>query len=357
MRLTRKSTSTIPIQSLQDAVLGSKYFESTEPRDHAYALLNICCCPVRTVTPDYAKPVQTVFADATKVIISESLNLDILCRAQGKRSYSESQDDSDEEIRPSWSPNFARMLDDTFGLHVIQPRLYCASGKEVFIGNYSDLEKDGILQLRGILCDVVTHVTIQIPMAPRESFMDEFLTREETYLKPNISPIHHSHKDAAEEPFLRILLWDSIPFPENTRRGVRRKITPEQLANYKYAWAQRWETRDMIVREKLPPLADHSGMMPASRMRLQIMFEDLRAFSRGYWSFCLTRKGYMGWVPYDTKVGDLVYVLYGSSVSFVLRPYLPPVPVKNNAPPENPEPRCFTLIGTSYLQGISKYSL
>jgi len=65
----------------------------------------------------------------------------------------------------------------------------------------------------------------------------------------------------------------------------------------------------------------------------------------------------MGWVPYDTKVGDLVSVLYGSSVPFVLRPYLPPALAKSNAAPENLGPRCFTLIGTSYLQGISKYSL
>lgn len=65
----------------------------------------------------------------------------------------------------------------------------------------------------------------------------------------------------------------------------------------------------------------------------------------------------MGWVPYDTKAGDLVSVLYGSSVPFVLRPYLPPALTKSNAAPENVRPRCFTLIGTSYLQGMSKYSL
>ncbi|KAH9211036.1 hypothetical protein DL95DRAFT_512168 [Leptodontidium sp. 2 PMI_412] len=231
--LTRKSPSAIPTLSLEDAILESRSFESTEPRDHVYALLNICCFPIRTVTPDYTKPVHTVFADAAKVIISESLNLDILCRAQGKKSL----------------------------MH-----------------DWADLGEN-ILQPRGILSDVVTTVTPQIPMAPRESFMDEFLSWEESHLKLNTFPDCHSQNDATEEAYLRILLWDSIPVPERTSRCVRRRIKTEELTKYKHAWAQRWETRDTIVTKKLPPLADHSGMMPESRMRLQIMFEALREFS------------------------------------------------------------------------------
>lgn len=37
-------------------------------------------------------------------------------------------------------------------------------------------------------------------------------------------------------------------------------------------------------------------------------------------SFCITDKGYMGWVPESTTIGDQICVLHGCRVPFILRP-------------------------------------
>lgn len=53
--------------------------------------------------------------------------------------------------------------------------------------------------------------------------------------------------------------------------------------------------------------------------------------------FFSTSNGYIGLAPYGTIEGDLVYIVIGSSVPFVVRPDADGV---------------FTLIGEAYVQGI-----
>ena len=53
--------------------------------------------------------------------------------------------------------------------------------------------------------------------------------------------------------------------------------------------------------------------------------------------FFSTSNGYIGLAPYGTIEGDLVYIVIGSSVPFVVRPHVD---------------RVCTLIGEAYVQGI-----
>lgn len=55
----------------------------------------------------------------------------------------------------------------------------------------------------------------------------------------------------------------------------------------------------------------------------------------------ITEKGYMGVVPLDTKVGDLIYVLAGGQVPYLLRP-------SHTAP----RPNTYTFVGPCYVHGI-----
>ena len=52
--------------------------------------------------------------------------------------------------------------------------------------------------------------------------------------------------------------------------------------------------------------------------------------------FCVTRQGYMGWVPFSSQPGDLIIVLYGGQMPFTVR--------KTNDG--------YLLLGTSYLEGF-----
>jgi hypothetical protein len=81
---------------------------------------------------------------------------------------------------------------------------------------------------------------------------------------------------------------------------------------------------------------------------------NLRELTWNYWNtaaafakrisngtFCITKMGYVGIVPGDSRVGDEVCVLGGAAVPFVLR--------KNQATEEETE---YQLIGEGYIHGI-----
>ncbi len=62
--------------------------------------------------------------------------------------------------------------------------------------------------------------------------------------------------------------------------------------------------------------------------------------------FMLTSKGYMGWAPdnaqgsdiLQTKVGDLICIIFGCSTPLVIRP--------------NPDDGSFEVIGEAYVEGM-----
>ena len=57
--------------------------------------------------------------------------------------------------------------------------------------------------------------------------------------------------------------------------------------------------------------------------------------------FFVTDKGYFGLAPHFATEGDLVCVLFGARVPFVLRPCMS----------EEGKPRRFKLVGPAYLEG------
>jgi hypothetical protein len=61
-------------------------------------------------------------------------------------------------------------------------------------------------------------------------------------------------------------------------------------------------------------------------------------------AFFVTKKGYIGMGPLDTRPGDQVWVLYGGLVPFVLRGV--------GADKRNGEAREFTLVGDAYVHGV-----
>ena len=75
-----------------------------------------------------------------------------------------------------------------------------------------------------------------------------------------------------------------------------------------------------------------------ARMRSWKYWSTVAAFSTrlGNGRFCVTARGYIGFVPYEAKVGDEICIIYGGVVPFVLRQS------KGSS----------RLIGESYIHGI-----
>jgi len=62
--------------------------------------------------------------------------------------------------------------------------------------------------------------------------------------------------------------------------------------------------------------------------------------------FNITTNRLLGMFPFDTRIGDEIYILAGGNIPFVLRPY-----GATFSPPGTPDSRrpCYTLVGNCYL--------
>jgi hypothetical protein len=66
-------------------------------------------------------------------------------------------------------------------------------------------------------------------------------------------------------------------------------------------------------------------------------------------NFIVTRKGYIGWTPKDAEVGDLVVVMPGGKVPYILRLLL----MRSESEPTDATAASrYTFIGDAYIHGI-----
>jgi hypothetical protein len=91
----RHMNNEMPLASMLEVTAD---FESTDPRDQIYALLNMCSQHRISLVPNYKKPVTSVFSEAMAVMVTENLPLAWRTRALHLER-------SNLPSLPSWVPN------------------------------------------------------------------------------------------------------------------------------------------------------------------------------------------------------------------------------------------------------------
>lgn len=61
-----------------------------------------------------------------------------------------------------------------------------------------------------------------------------------------------------------------------------------------------------------------------------------------------TEKGYIGWAPVQCRKGDVIAVLAGGKVPYVLRPEPTAIPLEE----KGDERECYSILGDAYIHGI-----
>ncbi|KAL9017151.1 MAG: hypothetical protein Q9185_005508 [Variospora sp. 1 TL-2023] len=109
-------------------------------------------------------------------------------------------------------------------------------------------------------------------------------------------------------------------------------------------WVQRYPDLELHeqerLRELLSPLADNNAAkeQPTETLRAKIdqaFRNDFLHIARNR-KFCITKKRYMGWCPFDAKPGDRICLLFGGQTPYVVRR----------------QGRGYRLIGEAYLHGV-----
>jgi hypothetical protein len=272
--------------------------------------------------PDYSVSVRDTFISLTKSFITRDKNLDVLCHVQGASS---------PHTLPSWVPDWSspRVADVLGHEKTLSIRPYKAAGTSsaninfgydpcFFLHNLQNsiqnldmlVESLGlqslhseILIIEGIQVDKVTKV------GPTYDIKDEMNTaslRQWEHLAKSLSC------NPTEADISPAFVDTLIAYPTCDKPNVFARFYPA------------WHTTTF---------GDQASDASAA-----IFQEQLIKVCHGR-CFFVTEKGHMGLGPPEVQKGDLVAVLLGGSVPFILR---------------GEEQGCFTLLGESYVYGLMK---
>ena len=277
------------------------------PRDKVYAILGICHdVKMGDITVDYSSTVAQVYYEAAEYILRKERSLKLLSACQSYGSSTEN---------PSWVPDWSTdvrfrpmksMIDWEPGeVEAGVRRAFKASGSHSAQVNVS--EDMRTITTQGLVCSTISVLGTDIG---NDAFFDDttksqnhMFTQSYTWwpLAKEHTPEVTAHGERRIDAFWRTLITDM--------GLIRRKATPEKEGNQFRMWMRitnysAFEPEDLVV-----PAGQHQWL------------EFTAAFQQATTSrrFFITREGHMGLGPRDMEPGDVVCVLLGAQVPFVLR--------------------------------------
>ncbi|KIV83889.1 hypothetical protein PV11_05876 [Exophiala sideris] len=374
--LQGKVAETIALPVLEQARVVLAFFSrartsiATDPRDRVYGLLGICASYFGAdfMHADYTISAATVYTTFALRFIESSGSLLLLTQATPLHNALSSL--------PSWVPDWSSFYDHKFQvIHLARWKAYRAFPHE---GGFTNCLVDGnMLHLKGVLHSTVTSVGEVYYPGHRHPFHDRVLTQLshdqtieswKTLYEEQEPPLLHGHtsRSSMRRSFVRTVLWDMNPSlrrPDNMQtpyqaiaepsreyerinaRGLDGMLSPDrgELAEHNREY-------DRITALRLdgmlsPDRGEHDHT-PLRRHELLGNLSADRALSRierGLVNnrFFITSKGAPGMGPRNARPGDVVAVLDGANMPFLLR--------KESTASQTNE---YRLVGVCYVHGM-----
>ncbi|KAG4430170.1 hypothetical protein IFR05_014346 [Cadophora sp. M221] len=328
--------------SLQSWITSTENFHATDPRDKIYALLSLSP-PLQTayIIPDYSAPVADVYAAVTARCIIRYQDLTIL--------HFDSDSKSEEHDLPSWVRDYSSSgLLGTRSTHVsFSLSEYAASGRDcwgrrrIFVnGLFSDDLRQ--LRIRGVVVDEVVYVGRNERLGP--------------YM--GVDPVERlaNVKERSARTLANVKVWEEKVGEIGVGEGPYDGVGGRRVAFWRTLMADRlfedwaplpgdmvenvyfetWMGRLALPGAVVEGCAPDEDMEEVKRVYVKPFTDACITRSHGR-SFIITSKGYIGLAPLKTEIGDLVTVLEGGYVPFVLRGL---------------EGGGYKFIGESYVHGI-----
>ncbi|KAF2854511.1 HET-domain-containing protein [Plenodomus tracheiphilus IPT5] len=274
---------------------------STDPRDKLFALLGLCNRPTcfRVPEVDYTLSAEAIYKRYFISLLQDDGDLDLLAR----------QPEIGRQLDlPTWMPDWSAKVDESrAGIHRYLMRnlhIYQASGTTLLGQQFSITETT--LHVRGAVFDEVT-------MLDDLAFGAlQFIQDISRYLKTRFNVTGREAYVGGgdwEHAIWLTYIMDQILVHSHGETNSRR-ATPED-----YTLWQNGTLKD--------PIPDY----------------------RNSFRFFMSKKGYVGFGPRNTQIGDTVSILLGGSVPFVLRRRN----IQAALPEQRPE---YGYIGHCYVHGI-----
>lgn len=276
-----------------------------DPRDKVYAILGICK-DLRSgdITVDYAASIARVYSDVSKFIITRDRSLKLLSACQ---SYG-----SDVTGLPSWAPDW--IIEARF--RPIRPLCSWTGDDRSDAFNASgslparvDISADlRTMTAQGLpvgkIAVLGTHIendgdTTETPVTPERMFT---LFQDWWPLAKTHTPASTTDGERRADAFWRTIITDMNTFAKKATRSVEGAQFRLWMASSSSA---SFEPEDLVLENEAPQsiTAFIATFQQATRNR----------------RFFITEEGRMGLGPRLIEPGDIVCVLLGSQVPFVLR--------------------------------------
>lgn len=321
---------------LADLLMAFRSRLCTDPRDKIYGLLGLCVVDERkTIHPDYSIPVSLAYEQITLKIIENSRTLDVFSQLCSRSSQG-------FELRtghlPSWAPNWTLDLSlvqcNVFRIRQERNDFYNASS-----GTYASVIylEQGRIALKGILLGPVAIIGTPGPSDGYhvKSTLTQWRDMAGIETLPN-RPYGSRTSITVYDAFWQTLCC-SILLPRSSLHDADQIMRTSDNTLYRPwhdAWWN-WFSKYDGDEAKIDSLtSDYTGseinlfdvsVIAATSMRSLFISRDEER---------------LGLAPMDAKVGDIIALLEGGSVPYILRPR------------SGTEAGCYELIGDAYVHGI-----
>ncbi|KAI0894613.1 HET-domain-containing protein [Annulohypoxylon nitens] len=327
-------------ESLRRLLFISRSSQATDPRDRVYGLLGLLKAdlldppsPDHLIEVNYRKPTAEVYTDAMAHIFSQGDGPYTLSGVSppGISAAAPHIPDLPSTVPqpnlPSWVPDFSKQFGDnaphTSGTIFHPPAGIGVSGPGADANNGRRLGDKRTLQVEGLFVDTIEDVTVLGPsfkslpnqLVEIASFAEKAKQRP-CVLEPSIRPYVELYK--RKEPLWRVLV-------SNKRWHSGYEPAPDS-----------YET---MYQKILSGVAEEDDSEASEY--IQSLKSDV-----GKSSFFTTTNGFVGICVPDSRKGDIIAILFGSPVPFVLRPRSDTIHVHDGERPT------YSLIGASYVSGI-----
>jgi hypothetical protein len=304
--------------SLLDVLARFRFTVATDKKDKVFALLGLVSDDLG-VPVDYKKSVVDVYIDTTRRLINASANLDIICQSQWQSLGNESRHPG----VPSWVPDFSEPGRGRFLF--AQRSIFAAGLPECKVPceiSGTAISLSGVLL--GELNQLPGHAYKHFQRMQRNEGMKWDQKRRlhisewaRSFDYPNQSAaVLYRTGESKFRAFCRTIAADCFAFP-------MRRLTEHEIYEDEALLAR--SCRDI---ENGPNVGD----MISYRMILELGSD---------WRFGITNTDLFAMVPIGSQQGDVVAVLSGGKVPFVLRP------VQREAFQETQ----YRFIGGAYVHG------
>jgi hypothetical protein len=311
-------------------------FESTDPRDNVYALLGLTRDNSRDVIiPDYSEQntTRSTFTKTMRYLLSQrNQPLDNLCGA------GIGADRNIQEL-PSWVPDWSRTKkgQQDSGYH------YTAGTQYNSVIGY-DHSNYFSLRLEGIHFDRVKQLSSISEENPDWTTLD-FMFSCKKWLSETEAVARSHAKDpyfngqSVDEAFIRTLIWD-----QSSYSSERRPSTEQCFSDYNAVKSFHAISEILIPILQSQPPESHIPESPLWDQYRDIgsqasRFLHFAGNSLGM-RFCVTEKGRMAIVPPLSNKGDIICVIKGARMPFVLRET------------SYGERSLYNLVGSCYVHGV-----